>query len=102
MNRGRQGQKIYRSDNDYRYVLGIVQETIKMWDLRVVAYCLMPNHYHLLVQTSQGNLSRCMRHINGLYTQYYNRNPDDFSVLLAYYREVMELKGPLRIKRPST
>ena len=73
MNRGRQGQKIYRSNDDYRYYISIVQETIKMWDLRIAAYCLMPNHYHLLVQTPQGNLSRCMRHINGLYTQYYNR-----------------------------
>ncbi len=34
----------------------------------------MPNHYHLLVQTPDANLSRCMRHLNGVYTQRFNRN----------------------------
>ncbi|PKF63769.1 hypothetical protein CW745_02725 [Psychromonas sp. psych-6C06] len=37
------------------------------------AVCLMPNHYHLLVQSPRANLSRCMRHINGVYTQRFNR-----------------------------
>ncbi len=73
MNRGRQGQKVYRSADDYRRFLDIVQETTGMFDLRVAAYCLMSNHYHLLVMTPRANLSRCMRHINGIYTQYYNR-----------------------------
>ena len=44
-----------------------------MWNLRVGAYCLMPNHYHLLIQTPDANLSRCMRHVNGVYTQRFNR-----------------------------
>jgi hypothetical protein len=34
----------------------------------------MPNHYHLLIQTPDGNLSRCLRHINGVYTQRYNKS----------------------------
>jgi len=45
-----------------------------MWNLRVGAYCLIPNHYHLLIQTPDANLSRCMRHLNGVYTQRFNRN----------------------------
>ncbi len=36
-------------------------------------YCLMGNHYHLLLQTPHGNLGRVMRHLNGVYTQRYNR-----------------------------
>ncbi|MCP4647950.1 MAG: transposase, partial [bacterium] len=43
------------------------------WNLRVAAYCLMTNHYHLLIQTPDTNLSRCMRHVNGVYTQRFNR-----------------------------
>jgi len=43
-----------------------------MWNIRISAYCLMPNHYHMLIQTPDSNLSRCMRHINGVYTQRYN------------------------------
>jgi len=34
---------------------------------------MMPNHYHLLLHTPDGNLSRCMRQINGIYTQRFNR-----------------------------
>jgi putative transposase len=37
------------------------------------AYCLMSNHYHLLVQTPDANLSKGMRQLNGVYTQAYNR-----------------------------
>ncbi|MDH5328272.1 MAG: transposase, partial [Gammaproteobacteria bacterium] len=36
------------------------------------AYCLMGNHYHLLIETPNANLGRIMRHINGVYTQRYN------------------------------
>lgn len=73
MNRGRRREQIYQDEEDYRLFLEVLQDTAKMWNLRVSAYCLMSNHYHLLVQTPDGNLSRCMRHLNGVYTQRYNR-----------------------------
>ena len=41
--------------------------------LQILCYCLMGNHYHLLVKTPDANLGRAMRHINGLYTRRYNR-----------------------------
>ena len=44
-----------------------------MFKVETHAYCLMDNHYHLLLRTPQGNLSRAMRHLNGVYTQRYNR-----------------------------
>ena len=46
---------------------------LKLWNLRIAAYCPMPNHYHLSFQTPNANLSRCMRHINGIYTAAVNR-----------------------------
>ncbi len=49
-------------------------ESVELWNFRIAAYCLMPNHYHLVVQTPDANLSRCMRHINGIYTQRFNRS----------------------------
>ncbi|WP_419659072.1 transposase [Desulfosarcina variabilis] len=51
----------------------VLHEAIELFALRISAFCLMPNYYHLLVQTPDGNLSRCMRHINGVYTQRFNR-----------------------------
>nr|WP_320050291.1 transposase [uncultured Desulfuromonas sp.] len=73
MNRGRRREDIYQDDEDFLLFLNVLQDTAKMWNLKVSAYCLMSNHYHLLVQTPDGNLSRCMRHLNGVYTQRYNR-----------------------------
>ena len=63
---------MFQSKDDYQLFLDILLEAIELFSLRVSAYCLMTNHYHLLVQTPDGNLSRCMRHINGVYTQRFN------------------------------
>jgi len=74
MNRGRRGEDIFLRPEDCRLFLQIVREACEGWNLKVSAYCLMTNHYHLLVNTPDGNLSRCMRHINGVYTQRFNRS----------------------------
>lgn len=73
MNRGRRGEKVFSDGRDYEAFLVLLQETAEIFHLRVSAYCLMSNHYHLLVQTPNGNLSRVMRQINGVYTQRFNR-----------------------------
>lgn len=73
MNRGRRSEEIFVDDTDRREFIKLLQETVAGWNLQVSAYCLMPNHYHLLVQTPDGNLGRCMRHLSGVYTQRFNR-----------------------------
>ena len=73
MNRGRRREEIFFSRKDYLLFLDTLREAVNEWRLQVAAYCLLPNHYHLLVQTPEGNLSRCMRHVNGVYTQRFNR-----------------------------
>ncbi len=72
MNRGRRGERIFETKDDYERFIGVVLEAVELFSLRVSGYCLMPNHYHLLVQTPDANLNRCMRHINGVYTQRFN------------------------------
>jgi len=90
MNRGRGRQKIYRSISDYQRFLDLLEETCKMWGLRVHAYCLMANHYHLLIETPQGNLSRIMRHLDGIYTQRYNRvHQSDGSLFRGRYKAIL-------------
>ena len=74
MNRGRRAETIFHTQADYDGFVALLKEAVEIWNLRISAFCLMPNHYHLLVQTPEGNLSRCMRHINGIYTQRFNRS----------------------------
>jgi putative transposase len=74
MNRGRRHEEVFTGKEDYLRFMQLLQETIEMWNLRVSAFCLMPNHYHLLIQTPDGNVSRCMRHIDGVYAQRFNRS----------------------------
>ena len=73
MNRGRRSENIYLDKLDYKAFVELLQETSDAWNIRIAAYCLMPNHYHMLVYTPEGNISRAMRHINGVYTQRFNR-----------------------------
>lgn len=73
MNRGRGRQFIFHSEAYYQAFFDTLSEVCERFDLVVHAYCLMSNHYHLLLQTPQANLGRIMRHINGVYTQRYNR-----------------------------
>lgn len=72
MNRGGEHRIIFRDKKDQEIFLNLLDEAFQMWDIEVHAYCLMPNHYHLLIRTPLANLSRAMRHINGIYTQCYN------------------------------
>ena len=51
MNRARRGQALFPAKEDMSTFLDILKETATMFNLKVSAYCLMPTHYHLLVQT---------------------------------------------------
>ena len=73
MNRGRSRIQIYKTPEDYFTFVELLRGASAMWKVRIAAYCLMTNHYHLLIQTPGANLSRFMRHLNGVYTQYFNR-----------------------------
>lgn len=73
MNRGRGRRWIFHKEAYYRAFLKTLEESHERFDARFHAYCLMGNHYHLLVETPLANLDRIMRHINGVYTQRYNR-----------------------------
>ncbi|MFW2440166.1 MAG: transposase [Arenicellales bacterium] len=73
MNRGRGRMTIFHDDAYYEVFLETLQEASKRFDAVIHAYCLMKNHYHLLIETPRANLSRIMRHVNGVYTQRYNR-----------------------------
>jgi len=70
--RGNAGGRIFRTDKDREYFLDLVGFIIERFHWLCHAWCLMDNHYHLIVETPEGNLSRGMRQLNGIYTQKYN------------------------------
>ena len=90
MNRGRRHESIFHDERDYELFLRILEQTCRLFNLEVHAFTLMPNHYHLLAQTPLGNLSRAMRHLNGVYTQKYNRRHGiDGGLFRGRYRSIL-------------
>jgi len=73
MNRGAGRAVVFTNDAQRTLFLELLREAHEMFRAEIHAYCLMGNHYHLLMSTPDGNLQRIMRHINGVYTQRYNR-----------------------------
>ena len=71
--RGNRGEDIYHDDADRQAWLSVLAQVCKRFNWSVQAYCMMDNHYHLLVQTPDANLSAGMRQLNGVYTQLANR-----------------------------
>jgi len=74
--RGNGGQSIYNDDTDRQIFLDCFSKTIKRYNWLCHAYCLMDNHYHFLIETQSPTLSKGMKHLNGHYTQTYNRRHD--------------------------
>ena len=72
--RGDRKEDIYLDDTDRERFLLLLQQITKDYNWLVHAYCLMDNHYHLLIETPDGNLSKGMRQLNGVYTQTTNRH----------------------------
>ena len=71
--RGDRRSTIFRTESDRLTWLALLGETCERFDFGVHAYCQMGNHYHLVLQTRQGQLARGMRFLNGNYSQYFNR-----------------------------
>nr|WP_316638432.1 transposase [uncultured Roseateles sp.] len=71
--RGHADAAIFLDDADRQSLLAVIEQGMARFDAQVLAYSLLGEHYQLLLYTAQGNLSRLMRHINGVYTQAFNR-----------------------------
>jgi REP element-mobilizing transposase RayT len=73
MNRGANHNFIFYNDKHKELFLSLLNEIVNMYSVEIHSYCLMGNHYHLLIRTPFPNLSKAMRHLNGLYTQKFNQ-----------------------------
>ena len=74
--RGNARLPVFDDDRDREGFLIILEDVVKRYNWLCHAYCLMGNHYHLVVETVDGNLSLGMRYLNGVYTQRFNRRHD--------------------------
>jgi len=70
--RGNRREHIYEDDGDRERFLSVLAGVVARFGWLCHGYCLMGNHYHLIVETPEANLSRGMRQLNGVYTQRYN------------------------------
>ncbi|MFA0110275.1 transposase [Vibrio breoganii] len=71
--RGNERNWIFFQDDDFTLYLTVLDEVCERYNWVIHAYCLMSNHYHLLLKTPDGNLSKGMRQLNGVFTQKINR-----------------------------
>ena len=72
--RGNQRRKTFRSDGDYKAYLERLEKYRAKFRVRIYAYCLMPNHVHLLLETGAAPLAKFMQGLQQSYTQYFNRS----------------------------
>lgn len=71
--RGNEKKAVFKDESDREAFLKVLAQVNKRYHWLYHAYCLMDNHYHLLIETPDGNLSIGMRQLNGVYTQTFNR-----------------------------
>jgi len=113
MNRGRHQRNIFHDERYFELFLKTLEEACSEFSAIIHAYCLMTNHYHLLIETPKANLSQIMKHVNGIYTQRHNRlrkvdgplfrgryksvlvDADDYLLQLSRYIH----RNPLEVKR---
>ena len=91
--RGDRREDIYLNDGDRSDWLNVLSLTCQRFNWVVYAYCQMNNHYHLLVETVDGNLSKGMRQLNGVYTQHFNQRHDQVGHLFqGRYKAILVQK----------
>src|SRR5262249_29218504 len=96
--RGNERKAIFRDDTDREKFLELTGRAVEQFGIRVHAYVLMSNHYHLLIETPRGGLNRALRYLNGVYTQVFNRRHKRVGHLFqGRYKAILGGKGCLSI-----
>ncbi len=73
MNRGLARRRIFRCPEDYGSFLELMAQTCDRWPIEIHAFCLMSNHYHVLIRDERGDLSDVVKHLSGVHAQRFNR-----------------------------
>jgi REP element-mobilizing transposase RayT len=70
--RGNNGDDIFRTTDDRRVFLVLLNRVVRDLEWSLLGWCLMTNHFHLIVETRHPNLSAGMQQLNGVYAQWFN------------------------------
>ena len=93
--RGNAREDIFLDEADRKIFLSIIADTVTRYNWILHAYCLMGNHYHLMLETPDPNLSLGMRQLNGVYTQTFNRRHKRVGhIFQGRYKSILVEKGP--------
>lgn len=75
--RAQGGKNIFQEHRQKLKIIELILEECQRYKLDVYAYCIMDNHYHIVLQNTSGRLSDCMRSINGTYAAWYRAKTED-------------------------
>lgn len=88
--KGTNEQAVFLDDEDRAVFLNVLEGVVTRFEWRVHSYVLMTNHYHLVVEVPDANLSKGMRQLNGVYTQHFNRrHGHDGSLFQGRFRSIV-------------
>lgn len=90
--RGNERRRLYWKDRDYEHFIDILKETSDRFEIKIYAFVLMTNHFHLMIQTPLGNLSQAMHWLKTSYTVWLNRKRGRFGHLFQgrYHSVIVE------------
>ena len=92
--RGNGREDIFLNDEDRAGWLKLFGEVCERYNWHCYSYCLMTNHYHIVIETKEANLSKGMRHLNGVYTQQFNRRHNHVGhVFQGRYKSILVEKN---------
>jgi len=74
MNRGYEGRPIFEGDQAKHVFLELLEKSVRLSQTRVLAYCIMDNHYHLVLENTHGRMSEFFKRLNGEYGTYYRQS----------------------------
>src|SRR4030067_1574628 len=88
--RGNERRPIFKTKGDYERFIGYLESATERYGARIHCFCLMPNHYHLLLETPRANLRRILHHLNSSYTNYFNAKTERVGHLFqGRYRSIL-------------
>jgi putative transposase len=90
INKGAGRRRVFKNDEHHAYFLSLLDAVTERFAAEIHGYALLNAGYHLMVRTPEGNLERIMRHVNGLYTQHWNRTAGQSGALFrGRYKAVL-------------